>query len=111
MKESQAISALAALSQETRLRIVRFLVEKGPEGASAGDIAEAMDSAASKISFHLSNLVHSGLVQSKRQSRNIIYRVDFAQLGGVINYLLTDCCQDHPDIRSCCEPGKSGPCC
>ena len=111
MEESQALSALAALSQETRLRIIRFLVQRGPEGASAGDIAEAMDSAASKVSFHLSNLERAGLILSQRQSRKIIYSTDYNHLGGVIKYLLIDCCNNHPDILACCDPSVDKICC
>lgn len=102
MEESQVIAALGSLSQESRLRIVRFLVEQGGPGATAGEIASAMKAAASSMSFHLSKLENAGLIVSERQSRNIIYRANFARLGAVINYLLTDCCKNHPDIRACC---------
>ena len=106
MKESQAISALGALAQETRLRIVRHLIEAGPDGSPAGAIGKSLDVSSSRLSFHLSNLEHSGLILSRRESRHIIYSANFKQIGGLINYLLTDCCNDHPDIRACCsEPG------
>jgi DNA-binding transcriptional ArsR family regulator len=103
LSESQVITALGALSQQTRLRIVRYLVEKGASGASAGDIAEAMDAAPSRLSFHLTNLAHSGLITSRRQSRHIIYKIDFTALGSLMRYLLTDCCKGHPDVIACCD--------
>lgn len=108
MNESQALAALRGLSNETRLQIVRLLVRAGPDGMAAGDLAAATDAAASRMSFHLSNLEHAGLLVSERQSRKVIYRVDFERMGGVINYLLVDCCRDHPDIRACCDPINSG---
>ena len=102
MDESQAISALGALAQETRLRIIRFLIEVGPDGAPAGDIGKSLGASSSRLSFHLSNLENAGLILSRRDSRRIIYTVDFEQVGGLMDYLLTDCCKDHPAILACC---------
>ena len=74
MNEKQALSAFAALSQETRLRIVRLLVTAGPDGMPAGAIGEAMAGASSsRMSFHLSPLEQAGLVESRRDGRSIIY--------------------------------------
>ena len=103
MNEDQVLSALGAMSQETRLRILRFLITRGETGASAGDIAEAAGAAPSRASFHLSTLQNAGLLLSTRESRNIIYRANFPALGGLLNYLLEDCCMNHPDIMGCCE--------
>jgi ArsR family transcriptional regulator len=102
MDESQALTAFAALSQETRLRIVRLLVKAGPEGLAAGAIGDALGGATtSRLSFHLTHLEHAGLVRSKRDGRFIIYSVVFAELAGLIEFLMRDCCQDHPEI---CQP-------
>ncbi|MEE9347138.1 MAG: metalloregulator ArsR/SmtB family transcription factor [Robiginitomaculum sp.] len=106
--ESQVITALGSLSQQTRLRIVRYLVEKGESGASAGALAKAMDAAPSRLSFHLTNLTHSGLITSRRQSRHIIYQIDFNALGALMAYLLTDCCKGHPDIVAHCDMAGDG---
>ena len=103
MNESQALAAMAALSQQTRLRILRYLISKGPAGAPAGDVATSVDAAASRVSFHLSNLQNAGLITSERVSRSIIYRADFTVIGGLMAYLLKDCCQNHPDIVACCS--------
>lgn len=103
--EDQVLDALGALSQETRLRIVKFLVRSGPDGAPAGVIGEAVRATSSRLSFHLTALQHAGLVDSERASRNIIYRARFDQIGSLINYLLVDCCGNHPDIRACCGLG------
>lgn len=109
MKEATALEALGALSQETRLRIVRYLVRRGDEGASAGEIGRHVKAASSRASFHLSALEQAGVVTSERRSRQIIYRAHFGTLGGLISYLLNDCCGNHPDIRECCGLDKG--CC
>ncbi len=103
MKEDMVIRALGALAQEMRLHIVRHLISKGSEGASAGEIAKVLNAISSKTSFHLSTLENAGLISSQRQSRNIIYRANLDTLGGVISFVLNDCCAAHPDIRACCE--------
>jgi len=81
MDESQVITALSALSQETRLRILRFLVGKGEAGASAGDVGKAVKASSSRASFHLASLSGAGLIKATRKSRSIIYTVDFATVG------------------------------
>jgi len=111
MNESQAIGALGALAQETRLRIVRHLVAKGNEGDSAGEIGRAVDAAPAKITFHISALERAGLVSSEKVSRSIVYRIDFAQIGKVLNYLLQDCCDNNATVRACCELDGSEDCC
>ena len=102
MDQGQAIAALGALAQETRLEIVRYLVRCGTEGASAGDIATAVGASSSRASFHLANLENAGLVQARRASRSIVYRARFEQLGAVIGYLLEDCCGGADEVRRCC---------
>ena len=115
MDEAQALRAFAALSQETRLRIIRLLVAVGPDGLPAGAIGEAMDGASSsRTSFHLSHLEHAGLVMSRREGRSIIYSVSYPALSGLIAFLMRDCCQGHPEVcapavavlSACCEPAK-----
>ena len=103
MDEGTAVKALGALAQETRLKIVRYLVGRGSEGSAAGVIAEQVGAVSSRASFHLSSLENAGVITSERQSRNIIYHADFEQIGGLISFLLNDCCGDHPDIRACCN--------
>jgi DNA-binding transcriptional ArsR family regulator len=116
MDETQALSAFAALSQETRLRIVRLLVTAGPDGLPAGAIGAAMDGAsASRMSFHLSHLEQAGLVSSRRDGRSIVYSAAFPALSGLIAFLMRDCCQGRPEVcapavaalESCCAPSKA----
>lgn len=113
MNEKRALDAFAALSQETRLRIVRLLVAAGPQGLPAGAIGEAMDGASSsRMSFHLGQLEHAGLVVSRREGRSIIYSAAYPALAGLLTFLMRDCCQGHPEVckpamtalSCCCEP-------
>lgn len=103
MDEKQALDMLGALSQETRLRVVRYLVQCGAQGASAGDVGKQVDATSSRASFHLSTLEQAGVISSERKSRNIIYSANLGHLGDLISFLLDDCCGGHPDIRACCK--------
>ena len=108
MDERQARTAFAALSQETRLRIVRLLVRAGPEGVAAGAIAEAVEVSPSNVSFHLKDLEHAGMITPRREARSIIYSADFAGLRDLIAFLMKDCCAGHPDI---CSPALADAAC
>lgn len=101
MEEQQAISVLSALSQETRLRILRQLVVAGRDGLAAGVIAERLGTPASTLSFHLRELERAGLATARRESRSIIYSADYGTLSGLIRFLLEDCCGGRPEI---CAP-------
>ncbi|MGY3489808.1 ArsR family transcriptional regulator [Bradyrhizobium sp. USDA 4011] len=101
MEERQARTAFAALSQETRLRIVRLLVQAGPDGMAAGAIAEAVEVSPSNVSFHLKDLEHAGMIVPRREARSIIYSADFTGLSHLIAFLMKDCCAGHPEI---CAP-------
>lgn len=101
LEEAQALDAFGALSQETRLRMVRALVQAGPDGMSAGAVGDAVGASSSGASFHLSHLERAGLVQSHRESRSIIYSANFAGLSGLVEFLMRDCCSGHPEI---CAP-------
>ncbi len=104
MDEIQALAAISAMSNRDRLRVVRHLVQAGPAGLSAGDIAASIGASPSRTSFHLNELSDAGLLISDRDARRIFYRVDFAAMGGLLQFLLEDCCQNHPDVRACCAP-------
>ena len=109
MKEQQALDMLGALSQETRLRVVRYLVQCGADGASAGEVGAQVGAASSRASFHLSALENAGVITSERQSRKIIYRANLKHIGDLISFLLNDCCDNHPDVMACCAIQKD--CC
>jgi ArsR family transcriptional regulator, arsenate/arsenite/antimonite-responsive transcriptional repressor len=92
MDPKQAVDALGALAQETRLAVFRLLVEQGPAGLSAGLIGEALGVAPSSLSFHLAQLQHAGLVTQRRMSRRLIYAADFAAMNALMGFLTENCC-------------------
>ena len=104
MQTKQAIEALGALAQESRLAVFRLLVERGPEGLSAGSIAEALDIPASSLSFHLAQLSHAGLIVQRRESRSLIYSVDFDAMNRLMGYLTENCCGGD---AAACNPGPA----
>lgn len=93
MNSNDAVAALAALAQETRLAVFRLLVQAGEEGMAAGDIAAALDVPAATLSFHLKELARAGLVASRQAGRNVIYRTGYAAMDDLIAYLTDNCCQ------------------
>ncbi|MPZ59112.1 MAG: metalloregulator ArsR/SmtB family transcription factor [Rhizobiales bacterium] len=106
MKESQALLAFAALSQDTRLRVVRHLVRAGPKGVPAGALAEGLSISPSNLSFHLKELDRAGIIAARREARSIIYTVNYDGLRGLIRFLLEDCCAGLADINL--SPPASG---
>jgi DNA-binding transcriptional ArsR family regulator len=110
LNEGQAINAFGSLAQETRLRVLRLLVQAGPEGLPAGSIAETMGVSPSNISFHLSHLERAGLIQARRQARSIIYSAGYDVLRDLIQFLMEDCCAGDPRVtgRGCNTAEASG---
>ena len=93
LNEADAVRSLGALAQAQRLRAFRALVVAGPEGMTAGSLAEALEISPSALSFHLKELVHAGLASSEAQGRYQIYRADFMQMDSLLDYLTEHCCQ------------------
>ena len=112
MESIDALAALAALAHETRLAVFRRLVRAGPEGESAGVVAAALNVAAPTLSFHLKELERAGLVESRRESRNIIYAAAYPAMRALLNFLMKDCCAGRPEIcalentEECHEPSS-----
>ena len=94
MEKQDALSALAALAQETRLDIFRLLVRAGSEGMPAGAIGEALGVPSATLSFHLKELRNAGLLRSEREGRSIRYAPDFSVIGDLVGYLGENCCRD-----------------
>ena len=92
MEISNATVALAALGQATRLAVFRLLVEAGPDGRMAGEIAEALALPGATLSFHLKELSAAGLVQGEPRGRHVCYRADFDVMNGLIEFLTRNCC-------------------
>ena len=101
MESEDAILALAALAQSTRLEVFRLLVKHEPDGLAAGDIARALAVPQNTMSSHLSILSRAGLVSAQRLSRSIVYRADLTRLQAVMLFMLKDCCDGRPEI---CAP-------
>ena len=110
MDDIQAISALAALAQNSRLDAFRLLVKYEPEGVPAGELARMLAVPQNTMSAHLAILSRTGLITSERQSRSIIYRANLTHLNQLILFLLKDCCDGRPDV---CAPliESLKPCC
>lgn len=96
LDEPTAVKSLAALAQVQRLRLFRALVVAGPEGLTPGVMANMLEAAPSALSFHLKELVHSGLISSESRGRNLIYRANFEQMNSLLSYLTEHCCQGQP---------------
>ena len=92
MELSQALDALAALAQRSRLSIYRLLVEAGPEGLAAGAIGEKLELPPATLSFHLAHLVRAGLVASRQAGRFVIYSAHFERMNALVAYLTENCC-------------------
>lgn len=92
MDMKQAITAFGALSQESRLDVFRRLVQAGQEGMLSGEIATALGQKQNTASVNLSILLRAGLIRNERDGRTVRYFVDFDGVGGMLGYLLEDCC-------------------
>ena len=93
MDIKQALAAFDALSQETRLRVFRLLVEYGRSGVPAGTLSESLKIPHNTLSFHLSHMSNAGLVVSRREGRSVIYTANFDFFSGLIRYMVEDCCR------------------
>jgi ArsR family transcriptional regulator, arsenate/arsenite/antimonite-responsive transcriptional repressor len=87
-----ALEAFGGLANEHRLAIFRLLVQAGPEGLPAGDIADELGIPASSLSFHLAHLTRAGLTAQRRESRSLIYSANFATMNGLIAFMTENCC-------------------
>jgi DNA-binding transcriptional ArsR family regulator len=115
MSGPHALSALAALGQPTRLEIFRLLMRHEPDGLPAGNIAETIGCPHNTLSTHLSILARAGLIRGTRAGRSITYRADVDGMRTLIGFLVTDCCDGHPELcnlqdalreDACCTPAR-----
>ena len=104
MEKIQAVAALAALAQDSRLDMFRLLVEAGPEGLPAGRVSEKLGLAPNTLTFHFDRLRDAGLVTVRRDGRSMIYAAQFDTMNGLLAYLTENCCQGAAEA---CAPAAS----
>jgi DNA-binding transcriptional ArsR family regulator len=109
MKTPDAVSALAALAQEHRLAVFRLLVQAGPDGMPAGQVAEALGIAPNTLTFHFDRLRLAGLVTVRREGRSMIYAARFDEMNALLTFLTDNCCQGAPEkcAPAVCRPTRS----
>ena len=108
MELTEAVGALAALAQPTRLEIFRLLVKSGDPGMCAGDIAKHLGLPKPTLSFHLKELAQAELLDQERKGRSMVYQVRVDGIRELMEFLAEDCCQGRPDL---CVPKSIGGCC
>ena len=106
MEKSDAVAALAALAQDNRLDVFRLLVQAGPDGMPAGEIAAKLDLAPNTLTFHFDRLRSAGLVTVRRQGRSMIYAPNVEAMNTLLAYLTENCCQGQPEK---CAPARCVP--
>lgn len=110
METKAAVTALAALAQDSRLAVFRALVQAGPAGLAAGKISELTGIPPSSLSFHLKELSHAGLASSQQAGRFVIYRAEFEAMNNLLGFLTENCCGGNPCSPVCspaCSPSKA----
>ena len=103
-----ALAALTALGQPTRLEIFRLLMRRGHTGLAAGVIAETIGCPHNTLSTHLGILARAGLIRGMRDGRTILYRADIEGMRALVAFLVTDCCDGHPELCNLAGPAKKG---
>lgn len=106
MEKTDAIAALAALAQDNRLDTYRLLVQAGPDGLPAGQVAAALGLPPNTLSFHFDRLRNAGLVTVRRAGRSMIYAARFDTMNALLGYLTENCCKGAPDA---CAPAVCRP--
>ena len=92
MESKIAVRALSALAQDSRLEVYRLLIQAGPEGMAASELAERLEIPANTPSFHLKTLSHAGLVHARQEGRFIYYSTNYEQMNALLGFLTENCC-------------------
>jgi ArsR family transcriptional regulator, arsenate/arsenite/antimonite-responsive transcriptional repressor len=103
METSSVVIALSALAQENRLDVFRLLVQAGPDGMAAGDVAERLEIPPATLSFHLAQLRQAGLLSMRRDGRSLIYSANYDGMNGLMAFLTENCCHGS---ASCAVPAS-----
>ena len=106
MKAPEAVAALGALAQDTRLALFRLLVQRGPDGLPAGVVAERLGVPPSSLTFHLQQLLHAKLVTQRRVGRQIFYAAEYGAMNALMTYLTDNCCAGD---AAACAPALCNP--
>lgn len=106
MDIQQVIIMFDALSQETRLKAFRLLVQAGSDGLPAGVLSEKLGTPHNTMSFHLNHLSNTGIISSRKKGRSIIYSANFDGMRDLISFMARDCCSD--EMASISEDKKTG---
>jgi ArsR family transcriptional regulator, arsenate/arsenite/antimonite-responsive transcriptional repressor len=109
MKKDHVVAALAALAQDNRLDVFRLLVQAGPDGLAAGQVAHALGLAPNTLTFHFDRLRDAGLVTVRRDGRSMIYAARFETMNALLAFLTENCCQGAPEACSppaVCKPAR-----
>ena len=116
MDTMNAVERMGALAHPRRLAVFRLLVQAGPSGLAAGEVARAMDCPPNTLSTQLAILSRVGLVDARREGRSIIYTAGFDAVGELIGFLMQDCCGGRPEVcapvleaAACCAPASRVP--
>jgi len=108
MKKLDAVGALGALAQETRLDIFRLLVQAGAEGVPAGRIGDRLGLPSPTLSFHLNALRHAGLIVPRREGRSILYAADYDTMNDLLGFLTENCCRGEAACSvPACDPASA----
>src|SRR6185369_13595685 len=109
MESKTAVAALSALAQDSRLHVYRLLVQAGPEGLAASDIAERLGIPANTMSFHLKTLSHAGLILARPEGRFIYYSANYEQMNSLLGFLTENCCGGRSCAPEVIAPRKRKP--
>ena len=108
MKLIKAAELLAGLGQPSRLRVFRILVGAPEGGLCAGDISKRLKIPKPTLSFHLKELINTGLIQVRRDGRSLFYEISCSRVQQLMTFLTEDCCQGRPEL---CLPAATEACC
>ena len=112
MEKPDAVTALAALAQNNRLDVFRLLVQAGPAGLPAGEVASALDVAPNTLTFHFDRLRSAGLVTVRREGRSMIYAARFETMNALLGFLTENCCGGAAELcapAAMCKPADGKP--
>jgi ArsR family transcriptional regulator len=107
MEKTDVVAALAALAQDNRLDVFRLLVQAGPQGMTAGAIAEALELPPNTLTFHFDRLRMAGLATVRREGRSMIYAAQFETMNSLLGFLTENCCGGaHCAPAAACKPAR-----